>query len=173
MSSGQRQRLAFRHQSNVASINPRILGDGVQCSRELAKFGVNKMNENEVPSSSDLNDLQAKSIPPVMANQTVPPQMHEYPRGNLNQPPPPDETMKYLIPVNPSAWAVVAGYVGLFSVLALPAPFAIITGIVALKDLKKNPTKSGHVRAWFAITIGSFFTVLYTIAIIASLKSGK
>ncbi len=148
------------------------MGLGLQCSGELAKFEVRQMSENEGPSSGDLNDLQAKSIPPVMANQSVPPLMHEYPRGNL-QPPPPDETMKYLIPVNPSAWAVVAGYVGLFSVLALPAPFAIITGIVALRDLKKNPTKSGHVRAWFAIIIGSFFTVLYTIAIIASLNSGK
>ena len=130
------------------------------------------MSENEGPSSGGLNDLQAKSIPPVMANQSVPPLMHEYPRGNL-QPPPPDETMKYLIPVNPSVWAIVAGYVGLFSILAIPAPFAIITGIVALKDLKKNPTKSGHVRAWFAIIIGSIFTILYAVALFMALKDQK
>jgi Domain of unknown function (DUF4190) len=128
--------------------------------------------ESPQPVSSEVSDLNAVTPPPLMA--TPPPQMHEYPRGQYGQRPAPvDETMKYLIPVNPSVWAVVAGYVGMFSVLAVPAPIAIITGIVALKDLKKNPTKSGHVRAWFAIIIGSFFTLLFTAIIIGTLTSGK
>ncbi len=132
------------------------------------------MSETEVPYVSDLNDLQAKSIPPVMANQSVPPpQMHEYPRGNL-QPPSPDETMKYLIPVNPSAWALISGYLGLFSVLLIFAPFALITGIFGLRDIKANPNKSGIGRAWFGIIMGtvfSFFLIFWLLPVLMNKKS--
>ncbi len=132
------------------------------------------MSETEVPNASDLNDLQAKSIPPVMANQTVPPQMHEYPRGNLRQSPPPDETMKYLIPVNPSAWALISGYLGLFSVLLIFAPFALVTGIFGLRDIKANPNKSGIGRAWFGIIMGtvfSFFLIFWLLPVLMNKKS--
>lgn len=121
---------------------------------------------------SKVDDLQAKSIPPVMANYSVPPQMQQYPRGQQAVAPN-EDPMRFLIPVHPSIWAVVAGYVGLFSVLMVPAPFAFILGIVALRDIKKNPTKTGRGRAIFGIIIGTVFTIFFAVVILNALRDNK
>lgn len=63
--------------------------------------------------------------------------------------------LEVVLPINVDPWAIFAGYLGLFSVLAIPAPFAIFTGIMALRSLKKNPGTRGHVRAWVGILGGS------------------
>ena len=63
-----------------------------------------------------------------------------------------DAAMRFLLPVGRSVWAVVAGYLGLISILLFPAPFAIICGIIAIWDIKKSKGKKhGLGRAWFAI----------------------
>jgi hypothetical protein len=59
--------------------------------------------------------------------------------------------LKYLIPVKQSGWAIAAGYVGLCSILVLPAPLAVILGFVALRGIRKRPNIQGEGRAWFAI----------------------
>lgn len=59
-----------------------------------------------------------------------------------------------LLPINVSPMALVSGYLGLFSVLLLPAPFAILTGVLALRDIKNNPKRSGKARAIFGIFMG-------------------
>jgi Domain of unknown function (DUF4190) len=61
--------------------------------------------------------------------------------------------MRILLPVGRSAWAIAAGYAGLFSVLILPAPIALILGIVAIVDIKKHPERHGMGRAVFAIVM--------------------
>ena len=66
------------------------------------------------------------------------------------------DAMKYLTPVGRSGWAIAAGYLGLFSILVFPAPFAIVIGMVALRDISKNPTKLGKPRAIFGILMGCF-----------------
>jgi len=68
--------------------------------------------------------------------------------------------MEYVIPLNTSALAILAGYVGLISVLCFPAPLALILGILALRQLKQNPKLRGHGRAIFAIMMGGLFTAL-------------
>ncbi|MDO5565697.1 MAG: zinc-ribbon domain-containing protein [Planctomycetia bacterium] len=60
-----------------------------------------------------------------------------------------------LVPVHTSGLAIAAGYLGLFSVLVIPAPFAILLGWLALRDLDKHPGLHGYGRAWFAIVAGS------------------
>ena len=65
-----------------------------------------------------------------------------------------------LIPVGRSVWSIFAGYAALFSVLILPAPFALTFGLLALRDIKKNPKKHGKGRAWLGIIIGGFFTAI-------------
>jgi hypothetical protein len=63
--------------------------------------------------------------------------------------------MRMVIPVGRSAWAVLAGYLGLFSVLLFPAPFAVLTGLLAIRELRRQPSKHGMGRAIFGIICGS------------------
>lgn len=68
-----------------------------------------------------------------------------------------------LIPVGRSPWAIAAGYLGLLSLLGLPAPIALAVGIVAVIDIRKNPDRHGMGRAIFGIVmglLGSAFLVL-------------
>ncbi len=68
----------------------------------------------------------------------------------------PNGCFALVVPVGRSGWSIAAGYFGLLSILVLPAPFAIWFGVLALRDIKKNPEKLGMVRAWFGILAGSF-----------------
>jgi len=70
------------------------------------------------------------------------------------QPQPIDPALKLVLPIGVSGWAVAAGYMGLFSVLLLPGPLAILLGILALQDVEKRPTVSGKGRAIFGIVMG-------------------
>jgi hypothetical protein len=65
-----------------------------------------------------------------------------------------DAVMRMIIPVGRSWLAIIAGYLGLMSVLIIPAPFALITGIMAVLEIKKNPKKHGLGRAIFGIVMG-------------------
>lgn len=84
--------------------------------------------------------------------------------------------MRLLLPVGTSGLAIAAGYVGLVSVLLVPAPFALILGILAVRGIRRSrqgprPTH-GMGRAVFGIVMGSLFTaLLLTLAI--ALLSGR
>ncbi len=69
-----------------------------------------------------------------------------------------DAGIRMLIPVGRSGWAIAAGYLGLISVIVLPAPFAIVFGCIAIRDIKKNPNKHGLGRAYFGLIMGIIFT---------------
>ena len=84
-----------------------------------------------------------------------------------------DEGLQYVIPINTSGLAIAAGYVGLISVLCLPAPFALLLGILALRHLKKNPKLHGKGRAIFAIVMGGLFTVVPAVFLAFAALSGK
>lgn len=71
--------------------------------------------------------------------------------------------------MNRSALSIVAGYVGLFSVLVVPAPFAVGFGWLALRDLRRHPEKRGRGRAWFAIVLGGL--VLLAVAAVVLLRA--
>lgn len=62
--------------------------------------------------------------------------------------------MRFLLPVGRSGWAIVAGYLGLFSILMFPGPFAVLAGILGVRDIKRNPNKHGMIRAGFGIAMG-------------------
>jgi hypothetical protein len=67
---------------------------------------------------------------------------------------------KYLLPVGRSGWAITSGYLGLFSILVIPAPFALFTGVMAYRDMRKHPEKIGMGRTVFGIVMGLAGTVL-------------
>ena len=71
-----------------------------------------------------------------------------------------DAMMRMILPVGRSVWAIVAGYLGLISVLLIPAPFALAAGIIAILDIRKNPKKHGMGRAIFGIVMGTLCCVI-------------
>ena len=77
--------------------------------------------------------------------------------------------MRMVLPVGRSVYAILAGYAGLFSLIFIGAPFALLFGILAIIDIKKNPEKHGMGRAIFGIVMGILFSiplVLFLIALI-------
>jgi hypothetical protein len=65
---------------------------------------------------------------------------------------------RMILPVGRSGLAIAAGYAGLFALLVVPAPVALVLGILAVRDIKKNPKKRGMGRAVFGIVTGALGT---------------
>lgn len=65
-----------------------------------------------------------------------------------------DALVRMLVPVGRSGWAIAAGYAGLFALVIVPAPLALILGAVAIWHLEKNPEKRGLPRAVFGLITG-------------------
>jgi hypothetical protein len=68
--------------------------------------------------------------------------------------------LKYVLPIGRSGWAIAAGYLGLFAILLVPAPFALACGILGLRDISRHPKKIGKPRAIFGIVMGVLGSVL-------------
>ena len=79
--------------------------------------------------------------------------------------------MRMLLPIGRSSYAIIAGYLGLFSLIIFPAPFALIFGILAVRDIKKNPKKHGMGRAIFGIVMGAIFSSILLIFVIVAILS--
>ncbi len=77
-----------------------------------------------------------------------------------------DASMRMLLPVGRSFWAIASGYFGLLSILLIFAPFALVTGILAIMDIKKNPDKHGMGRAIFGIVMGALFSMILLFAVL-------
>jgi uncharacterized RDD family membrane protein YckC len=73
-----------------------------------------------------------------------------------------------LAPRSRSKWAVAAGYLGLCSVILFPAPFALVAGILGVRDLKQHPDRSGMAGAIFGIVMGALGTAVIVLAVVSS-----
>jgi hypothetical protein len=99
----------------------------------------------------------------------LPPQAINY-AGPM--PPPPgsgtdigaDPTLRMLLPVGRSGWAIAAGYLGLLSPLVIFAPFALVVSIIAIRDIKRRDTR-GMGRAILGLIMGALFTVVLLLMI--------
>ncbi len=88
--------------------------------------------------------------------------------------PPSGDGLQYVVPVNTNLLAILAGYAGLVSVLCFPAPFALVLGILALRQLKRNPDQHGKGRAIFGIVMGTLCSLpIPVIAVMAALGELK
>ena len=76
--------------------------------------------------------------------------------------------LKGILPTQTSGWAIAAGYLGLFSLLAVPGPLAVVCGIIALKKLRIHPEQRGHVRALIGLVLGSLGSLVLVIALCMS-----
>ena len=67
-----------------------------------------------------------------------------------------DLALRMLIPIGRSIHAIIAGYLGLLSLgCCALGPFAILFGVLAVVDIRKNPKKGGIVRAVVGIVLGA------------------
>ena len=78
-----------------------------------------------------------------------------------------DPWVRMLLPVGRSGWAIAAGYLGLISVLCIPSPLALIAGILAIREMRRNPKKHGMGRAVFGIVMGGIGTIALVIILVA------
>jgi hypothetical protein len=78
-----------------------------------------------------------------------------------------DAAMRWILPVGRSPWAIAAGYLGLFALLVIPAPFALATGIMAVRDIRANPATHGMGRAIFGIVMGAIFSLILVALLVA------
>ena len=84
-----------------------------------------------------------------------------------------DPALRMLFPVGRSGWAIASGYLGLISVLCLPSPLALFTGIMALREMKRNPKKHGMGRAIFGLVMGSIGTILLALFLVLAAFKGN
>jgi hypothetical protein len=109
--------------------------------------------------------VPAGNVPVLYGPGIAPPPIPVLPVGYYNPmaPQPPgmgaDAGMRMLLPVGRSGWAIAAGYLGLFSVLIIPAPIAVIIAIIAIRDMKRHPEKHGMGRAIFGLVMGLLVTI--------------
>lgn len=79
-----------------------------------------------------------------------------------------DAGVRMLLPVGRSGWAIASGYLGLISVLVVPAPFALLTGVMAIRDIRRNPERHGMGRAIFGVIMGSIFSLFLVFILISA-----
>ena len=80
--------------------------------------------------------------------------------------------MRMLLPVGRSGWAIAAGYLGLFCLIVIPAPVALIVSIIAIRDIRKSRKtsypKHGMGRAIFGLIAGAAGTLLIGAVLISA-----
>ena len=117
----------------------------------------------------------AATIPGLLPAMPAPPAMPQMPPaygGPARRSEGDDPMMRMLLPVGRSGWAIAAGYLGLLSFLGVFAPFSLIVGFVALRDLKQHPEKHGLGRTWFGIIMGAIGTIALLFAIAMATMPG-
>jgi hypothetical protein len=102
---------------------------------------------------------------------TQPMQQPAFGYGYVAGPPQRDRGLEMLIPINRAPLAVVAGYLGLFSMLLLPGPIAVVVSVIALRQLKTKPDLGGRGRAWFGLVAGSIASLILLVMLLNALAS--
>lgn len=96
-----------------------------------------------------------------------------YPYPPPGYPPPPtgvDPALRMVVPIGVTPWAILSGYLGLLAFLGgLTGPFAVLTGILALRAIRKNPQLGGSVRAWVGIALGTLGTLMFLLILVVLL----
>lgn len=82
---------------------------------------------------------------------------------------------RLLLPVGRSGWAIAAGYLGLFSLIIVPAPIALVVSLVAIRDIRQHRQdahpKHGLGRAIFGLIMGVLGTGVIAFMLIGILLS--
>ena len=108
-------------------------------------------------------------LPAAAAASSYAPPAASYPPPRLQEGK--DQALHWILPVGRSGWAIAAGYLGIFSLLGIFAPFAVITGLLGLREIRKNPRLGGRGRAIFGIVMGGIVTLGIGLAILIPMLS--
>jgi hypothetical protein len=85
-----------------------------------------------------------------------------------------DFGMRLLLPIGRSGWAIAAGYLGLFALIVVPAPAALIVSLVAIWDIRRSKhsaqPKYGMGRAIFGLITGLLGTGILLLILLSGLK---
>lgn len=80
-----------------------------------------------------------------------------------------DPALRLVLPVGRSGLAIAAGYLGLFAIIPLLGlPFAVgalVTGVLAIRNIRRDPHLHGMGRAIFGIAVGSLMLVVNALMI--------
>lgn len=87
-----------------------------------------------------------------------------------------DPTLRMVIPIGRSLWAIAAGYLGLFSLVCFPAPFALVVSIVAIMDIRSKRAKGQEIhgmgRAIFGLVMGLLGSLFLGFGIVSAFLVG-
>lgn len=150
-----------RNETSLGTFSEEELRAGMAAGRfQPADWGWREGMREWMPLSAILN-LPGASPPPLppMAAQASP-RMED------------NAGMRLLMPIGRSGWAIAAGYLGLFALIVLPAPLALIAGIVAVVDIRRSrrggAPKYGMGRAIFGLVMGAIGTAILVFIVLAS-----
>ena len=119
------------------------------------------MSDHPSPSEPPAQPYQAPAAEPNIAATPASPSIGD------------NAGVRMLLPVGRSGWAIAAGYLGLFSLILIPAPLAVIISTVAIWDIKRSKAKGkqkhGLGRAIFGLIAGIIGSVLLIVSLIAYL----
>lgn len=124
-----------------------------------------------------LFDVLSPASPPPLPSHPPPLFQTDQSRPARVQPPPTEAnfTTRLLLPVGRSGWAIAAGYLGLFGLVILPAPLALIVSIIAIRDIQKSKKtgkrKHGMGRAVFGLVVGSAGTLILIGLVVAGMTA--
>ena len=124
-----------------------------------------------------LFEVLAVSAPPPLPGQPPPLFQTDRPRPGPAPSPAaePDFAMRMLLPVGRSTWAIIAGYLGLFGLVIVPAPLALIASILAIRDIQKSKKtgqrKHGMGRAIFGLVVGIAGTLILIALVVAGMTA--
>lgn len=81
-----------------------------------------------------------------------------------------DTAIRFLIPVGRSVWAIAAGYLGIFSIILIPAPISLVVSLIAIRDLRRSKftakPKLGMGRAVFGLVMGIIGTLILALIVL-------
>jgi len=142
--------------------------------------------------ASTVHELAASLPVPAASWPVAPPPLPAgFPPSQGHAPPPPrapfdyrvmpqpypsaDPSMRWLIPIDRSGWAIAAGYLGLFSFFGgFLGPVAVIVPIIAIRDIKKHPDRHGMGRAIFGLIAGVLGTIILVFVLVGmASQSGR
>jgi len=84
-----------------------------------------------------------------------------------------DPAMRWILPLGQSVWSIISGYSGLLSLATcFLGPITVITGVIGIFELRRNPRLSGWGRAIIGITLGTLGSIGFVVMIIALVASG-
>ena len=73
--------------------------------------------------------------------------------------------MRMVMPIGRSSWAIIAGYAGLLSFFIVPAPAAIVLGLIAIIHVRRTGTR-GMGRSMFAVLAGIAGTIVLVLSLL-------